>query len=92
MAFNFTNFTSGSFLSYWTPVDRQEVSREWLYSTSENLVDITSHYFNEVGNRIRKGDFIKVTADDGVGLFYVFNATFNDTYPLENSSTVIQMV
>lgn len=91
MAFNPANFQFNGKMTVWVPADREGISLYWIYSTSENLSAITPQYFNSVANRIRKGDTIRVSATDGIGLFYVTTADFSDIYPEEVYTAVQQM-
>lgn len=43
--------------------------RQHVYTTSDNLADITSHYFDSLAPNVRSGDYFLVTANDGKGFF-----------------------
>jgi len=53
------------------------VKYQYVYSTSDNLADITQHYFDSMAPTVRKGDYFLVTANDGKGIFVVSSATLN---------------
>ncbi len=83
MAFNIDNFTLHS-------VDTGQYV--WDYITSENMSAIYGHtdYFTglDVAHRIRKGDFIRVTAADGFKIFIVVTSSINESSPTDSSTYV----
>ncbi len=88
MAFNIDNFTQHSVAGIYPDVGQFV----WDYTTSENMSAIYGHtdYFTgiDVAYRIRKGDWVRVTAADGYKLFYVVNSSPNGLSPSESSTNV----
>jgi WD40 repeat protein len=54
----------------------------WDYSTSDPIATVEgSTYFDSAFNFLRRGDLVRVTADDGKGMYFVSSASpvFEDT-------------
>ena len=70
MAFNITNLVGKRNVG---PTDQTLVLD---YSTGDNIADIeAASYFNSGIDKLRLGDVVRVTANDGKGLYVVDNAS-----------------
>lgn len=68
MAFNSSNFVNNGTVD---PAlnDGNERRFSFTYTTTDNISDITEHYFDAKAGVLRKGDLISVEANDGKAVF-----------------------